>query len=58
MSEDLLLAALERARELVGESVWEKLSDMTRTNVVREELRALEADNTAAIELSPAVKSS
>jgi hypothetical protein len=47
MSDDLFIA-LERARELVGEGVWEKLSHRTRDAVIREELRTLDAERIMA----------
>jgi hypothetical protein len=46
MSDDLLLA-MKRAREVVGDSVWVKLSDKVRTNAIREELRIIEAEHAA-----------
>ena len=53
MSDDHLIA-LERARELVGEGVWEKLSQRTRDAALREELRTLGAERiTAVMALKP-----
>jgi len=46
---DDLAAAHERARELVGESVWVRLSETVRANAVDEELRMLNAERAASI---------
>jgi hypothetical protein len=48
MSDDLLIAT-KRARELVGDGVWVKLSDKARTNAIRDELRAIEAEHAVMI---------
>ena len=40
ISEDSFVA-LERARELVGEAVWTKLSGATQARILHEELRLL-----------------
>jgi hypothetical protein len=40
MSDDLA-AAHARARKVVGESVWEKLSENAQANAINEEMRAL-----------------
>jgi hypothetical protein len=44
---DDMLVAYERARELVGEGMWLKLSENTRANALIEELRALDAERAA-----------
>jgi hypothetical protein len=44
---DDMLVAYERARELVGEGVWLKLSENTRANALIEELRALDVERAA-----------
>ena len=44
---DEFLVAVEQARELVGELVWIKLSEATRTKIIDEELRLLNADRVA-----------
>ncbi len=36
--------AYERARELVGEGVWTKLSAITQATIINEELRLLNAE--------------
>jgi hypothetical protein len=43
MSDDILLA-YGRALELVGEGVWEKLSESTRASILIEELYTLVAE--------------
>ena len=40
MPDDAVIA-YERARELVGDVVWEKLSDVTRAKILDEELLLL-----------------
>jgi hypothetical protein len=48
MSDDVLIAT-RRARELVGDGVWVKLSDKARTNAIRYELRTIEAEHAAMV---------
>jgi hypothetical protein len=43
MSDDLTTAHA-RARQLVGEMVWEKLSENARANAVKDEMRGLGTD--------------
>jgi hypothetical protein len=43
MSDDFATAHA-RARELVGEIVWEKLSENARSNAIKDEMRGLGAD--------------
>jgi hypothetical protein len=52
MSDDLTVAR-ECAREVVGESVWKKLSDTARTAGINEELRALRAKHATAPPIEP-----
>ena len=40
MSDDLTVAR-DRAREVVGDGVWEKLSATAQANAIREELRLM-----------------
>jgi hypothetical protein len=47
MSDDIM-AAYERARELVGEAVWMKLSKNTQANALLEELREFNAERALA----------
>ena len=46
MSDDLA-AAHARARKVVGESVWDKLSENARANAINEEMRALNEEAAA-----------
>jgi hypothetical protein len=44
MMADYILLAYERALDLVGVNVWEKLSDRTRATILNEELSSLSAE--------------
>jgi len=48
MSTDFFALAHQRARQVVGESVWEKLSDKVRAGAINEELRMLGAAEAGA----------
>jgi hypothetical protein len=41
---DALMIARQRARNVVGHDVWEKLSERARANGIKEELRLLAAE--------------
>lgn len=43
MSDDLRTVARDRARKVVGESVWDKLSETAQANAINVELRAMGA---------------
>jgi len=45
---DNLTVARDRARNVVGDSVWEKLSETARTNGIKEELRLMAVERDAA----------
>ena len=45
-----------RAREVVGDSVWDKLSDNAQANAIKDELRGLNAED--AVSADPVVISS
>jgi hypothetical protein len=46
---DDLLLATKRAREVVGDGVWAKLSDRARKNAIRDELRIISAERAAKV---------
>ena len=46
MSDDLKTAHA-RARKVVGESVWDKLSESAQASAINEEMRRLDAENAA-----------
>jgi hypothetical protein len=37
-----------RARKVVGESVWDKLSENAQANAINDEMRIIDAENTAS----------
>jgi hypothetical protein len=47
MSDDLATAHA-RARKVVGESVWDKLSENAQANAINEEMLGLDAENAAS----------
>jgi hypothetical protein len=50
---DELVAAHARARKVVGESLWNKLSESAQAAAISEETRLLQAETTAVVIPSP-----